>query len=111
MILTPAPDLDRLLPSAPGEALALHRGAGPDGVAPDDTADYAELRRLVASAGLLEPQPAYYVGKFAGLGLLLGIGLLVLVRAPSLPGWVQVLNVVYCAVLFGQIGLLGHDVA
>lgn len=111
MSLSEAPDLDAVKRRSPGEHLALHRGEPSTGSAPRDTADYAELRRLVVQAGLLEPQPAYFLVKFVGVGLLLVVGLAVLLRAGELPAWVQVLNVVYLAFVFGQIGLLGHDVA
>jgi fatty acid desaturase len=75
------------------------------------TADYAELRRIVLDAGLMSRQPGYYVGKFLSTGLLLAFGLLVLVQGPRLPAWVHLLNAVYLAFVFGQLGLLGHDVA
>ena len=111
--LTDAPDFPTAARGAPGERLALHRCSERDvnSSTPRDTADYANLRQLILQANLLERQPAYYVAKFAGTGLMLALGLLVLVRAASLPGWVQVVNVVYLAFVFGQIGLLGHDVA
>src|SRR5262249_24546071 len=76
---------------------------------PLDTADYAELRRLVVERGLLERQPLYYAMKFATLALMLGIGLVLLANAAGLPGWGQVLNVVYLAFVFGQTGFVGHD--
>jgi fatty acid desaturase len=112
MTLTPAPGLDTVERTSPGEHLALHRGGEPVGreTGPRDTAEYAELRRLVVQAGLLQPQPAYYVGKFVSVGLMFCVGLAVLLRAAELPGWVQVLNAAYLAFVFGQIGLLGHDV-
>src|SRR4051812_14004609 len=112
MALSDAPEFASVEHGAPGERLALHRREEPNGSrSPVDTADYAELRQLVLQSGLLERQPAYYVAKFTGTALMLGLGLLVLVRAASLPAWVQFLNVVYLAFVFGQIGLLGHDVA
>jgi fatty acid desaturase len=76
-----------------------------------DSAEYAELRRTIVGAGLLQSQPAYYVSKFVATAFMLGIGLAVLFLAAALPGWLQVANVVYLAFVFGQIGLLGHDVA
>ncbi|HEY2594552.1 MAG TPA: acyl-CoA desaturase [Chloroflexota bacterium] len=109
--LSEAPDLDGVRRAAPGEQLALYRGGVLVGSAPSDTADYAELRRLVVQAGLLERQPLYYALKFASVGLLLALGIALQVRSAYLPGWVQVLNVVFLAFVFGQIGLLGHHVA
>jgi fatty acid desaturase len=78
---------------------------------PGPAASYAELQRLVAGAGLLARQPAYYALKFASTGLMLGLGLAVLAQGGRLPAWVQLLNAAYLAFVFGQIGLLGHDVA
>jgi fatty acid desaturase len=74
-------------------------------------ASYAELQRLVAGAGLLARQPAYYAMKFASAGLMLGVGLAVLTQGGRLPAWVQLLNAAFLAFVFGQLGLLGHDVA
>src|SRR5215472_1987013 len=109
--LSEAPDLDGVQRAAPGEQLALHRGGSVVGSAPSDTADYAELRRLVVQAGLLERQPLYYALKFVSIGLMLAVGIALQLRAAYLPWWVQVLNVVFLAFVFGQIGLLGHHVA
>jgi fatty acid desaturase len=108
--VTEAPGLEGIEHSAPSEQHALHRGPPPDDATPRDTADYAELRRLVVERGLLERQPVYYAMKFTTLALMLAVGLVILANAGSLPGWVQALNVVYLAFVFGQTGLLGHDV-
>jgi fatty acid desaturase len=111
MSLTEAPDLEAIPRTAPGERLALHRGSEPIGNTPRDTADYADIRHMIGEAGLMQPQPGYYLTKFVITGLMLAIGLATLLCAAALPGWVQVVNVVYLAFVFGQIGLLGHDVA
>jgi fatty acid desaturase len=72
---------------------------------------YAELEQLLAAAGLFERQPAYYTSKFLSTGLLLTVALYVLTRAAELPAWAHLLNAAFLAFVFGQIGLLGHDVA
>jgi len=102
-----------LLPASPGERAALFRvPAGEASSPPTDSAEYAELRRLVVAAGLFGPQPVYYSLKFVTTGLLLALGLLVLLPgALALPGWVRFLDAVALAFVFGQLGLLGHDVA
>lgn len=70
-------------------------------------AEYGELRRIIRERGLLTRQPGYYTLKIAAtLGLLaVGLGLLVVVDNP----WLQLLNAVYLAFVFTQIGLMGHD--
>jgi fatty acid desaturase len=76
-----------------------------------DAAEYAELRRRIVVAGLLAPQPAYYLAKFLSVGLMAASGLLVLLHGAALPLWLQLLAATWLAFVFGQIGLLGHDVA
>lgn len=69
--------------------------------------EYAELKHLLKSRGLLDKQPAYYTRRIALLfGLLLGgIVALLLVKA----FWLQLLNAAYLAFVFTQIGLLSHE--
>ena len=75
-----------------------------------DTADYGELRQLVTSAGLLERQPVYFSLKFLTLAALLAVSIALLFPAPRLPAWLLVPNAAFAAFVFGQCGLLGHDV-
>jgi fatty acid desaturase len=72
---------------------------------------YLELKRLLTCAGVFERQPAYYTFKFVTTGLLLGLGVYVLLRGAELPAWAHLLNAAFLAFVFGQVGLLGHDVA
>lgn len=71
------------------------------------TNEYAELKRMVKDAGLLEKQPLYYTGKIGLLLALLIISIVVLLFVK--PFWIQLLNAVYLAFVTTQLGLLGHD--
>src|SRR6266581_1714898 len=69
--------------------------------------DYADLKRLIVEAGLLDKQPAYYVFN-AGLRLtLLTASLAFLLVVGNF--WLQLLNAAFLAFVFTQIGFLGHD--
>jgi len=71
--------------------------------------DYAELKRRIKAAGLLEPQPRYFALKFVSVAVLyaINIAIVVLFHHPAL--------VIAAACLFGlaftQVGFLGHDLA
>jgi fatty acid desaturase len=68
---------------------------------------YAELKRLVKKAGLLDRQPAYFGGKIVLNLCLLAAGLALL---PILDNtWLQLANAVYLAFVFVQISFLAHD--
>ena len=69
--------------------------------------DYAQLRRLVMQAGLLEKQPAYYARKFVLTLALLGAGLTFLALADTL--WLQLVDAVLLAFVWAQVAFLGHD--
>lgn len=86
--------LTALPPAAAESALARRR------------ADYAELRRQVRSAGLLELQPRYYSMKTA---VLLATFAGTLALAALADGWLRLLMAVPVGVMFTQVGLLGHD--
>ncbi len=68
---------------------------------------FAELKRAVKDDGLLDRQPAYYVGKTALTLGLLAVGVALLFVSDSF--WFQMLVAVYLAFAFGQISLLAHD--
>jgi len=68
---------------------------------------YAELKRRIQRAGLLERQPRYYVAKIAAtlaLGIL-GLALFLVLRH----SWWVLLAAIYAAALYAQFGFLGHD--
>ena len=69
--------------------------------------EYAELSRQVRQAGLLERRPWYYAWKITFTVLLLAAGW----AAFALIGdsWWQLAVAVFLAVVFTQVGFLGHD--
>jgi fatty acid desaturase len=69
--------------------------------------DYAELMRRVKQAGLLDRRPGYYLTKIGVTGALLAAGW----TAFALLGdtWWQLVTAGFLAVVFAQIGFLGHD--
>ncbi|QBD75843.1 acyl-CoA desaturase [Ktedonosporobacter rubrisoli] len=69
--------------------------------------DYAELKKRVKRAGLLARQPRYYMWS-----MILTIGatlasFLILFLVHNI--WWQLINAVFLAVVFAQVGYLGHD--
>ena len=69
--------------------------------------EYVELKRRIKEKGLLNKQQNYYLYKILGtLGALL-IGMIVLFSIKNT--WVQVIDAVYLAIVFAQIGFIGHD--
>lgn len=69
---------------------------------------YAELKQRIKRKGLLEQQPAYYTYK-----ILFTLGLFVLSIACLVVfnhSWFQLLNAVFLAFVFAQIGFIGHDI-
>ena len=68
---------------------------------------YAELKRLIKHKGLLDQQPAYFVGKIFLTLILLAVGLTLVLTLENT--WLQLLNAAYLAFVFVQISLLAHD--
>lgn len=68
---------------------------------------YAELKRIITAQGLLDRQPLYYTYKILSiLGMLaISVVILFLVSNP----WLQMLNAVFLAFIFVQVGLVMHD--
>lgn len=69
--------------------------------------DYAELKRLLSERGLLDKQPGYYLWRITLLLCLLAAGVIFLAVVRVV--WLQLLDAVYLAMVFGQLGLLGHE--
>jgi fatty acid desaturase len=69
--------------------------------------DYRELKRLVVQAGLLERQPFYYAFKIPATLAVFAVGVLTLIFA-SVAG-LQLVNAVFLAFAFTQVGFIGHD--
>lgn len=96
--------------SSPSLALPDNEGASPILTHPPQEASkgtYAELKRLLKKQGLLDRQPVYYTYRIALLFGLFAVGVLFLLFVHVF--WLQLLNAVYLAFVFTQIGLLGHE--
>jgi fatty acid desaturase len=69
--------------------------------------DYAQLRRQVKEAGLLNRRPGYYTVKIAANLTLLGCGWLAFAMLGA--SWWQLFVAVFLAVMFTQVAFVGHD--
>ncbi len=69
--------------------------------------EYAELSRLVRGAGLLDRRLGYYRARIALTVVLLGLGWTVFAWLG--PSWWQLAVAAFLAVVFVQLGFLGHD--
>jgi fatty acid desaturase len=74
---------------------------------PGRGSDYAELSRQIKAAGLLDRRPKYYAVKIAINAAMLAAGW----AAVFLIGdsWFQLIPAVFLAIVFTQMGFLGHD--
>ncbi len=69
--------------------------------------EYATLSRQIRHAGLLAPRPRYYAWKITLTVAALAIGWSIFVLVGD--SWWQLGVAVFLAVVFGQLGFLGHD--
>jgi fatty acid desaturase len=69
--------------------------------------EYAQLSRQVKQAGLLERRPGYYIWKIAATVVLLAAGWAAFVLVGD--SWWQLAVAAFLAVMFTQVGFLGHD--
>lgn len=69
--------------------------------------DYVELKRRVRDAGLLEPEPWWYVASLCVNAVLLAGTLICLARFHQ--AWAQALDAVALGLIAGQIGFQFHD--
>ena len=69
--------------------------------------DYAQLLRIVRTAGLLRRRPVYYSLKIGLNLLLLAVGWAAFAMLGR--SWWQMLVAVFLAVMFTQTGFIGHD--
>ena len=76
--------------------------------APRRSSEYAELSRQVKQAGLLEPRSACYAWKIAATVGMLAAGWTAFIVVGD--SWWQLAVAAFLAVVFTQIGFLGHDV-
>ena len=104
-----APDVGRAVPSygqAPSRSTPSieANGAGARYTGEDD---YIELKRIVTERGFLDRQYGYYAFKITLTLAILGASVAILLIADAL--WMHLLNAVFMAFAFGQLGLLAHD--
>ncbi|QIX27702.1 acyl-CoA desaturase [Nocardioides sp. JQ2195] len=71
--------------------------------------DFAELRRRIDAAGLLDRRPGYYLARVALLGTAVVGGWTAFVAIGNT--WWQLAMAVVLAVVFAQLALLAHDIA
>ena len=69
--------------------------------------EYAQLSRRIKQAGLLERRPGYYAWKIALTTVALAAGWTAFVVVGD--SWWQLAVAAFLAVVFTQIGFLGHD--
>ncbi len=70
--------------------------------------EYLELKRMVAGQGLLDRQYFYYAWKIPSvLAMVVASVALLVIFSGTL--WVQMLNAVFLALVFTNLGFMGHD--
>jgi fatty acid desaturase len=69
--------------------------------------EYAQLSRQIKQAGLLQRRPAYYIGKIALTAAALAAGWTAFVLVGD--SWWTLAVAAFLAVMFTQVGFLGHD--
>src|SRR5258708_25981039 len=109
-IIRPPRRASQELPVRPADAAAAgtrKMQLAPASPAPARGSEYAELSRQVRQAGLLERRPGYYAWKIAVTTGLLGAGWAGFAVVGD--SWWQLAVAVFLAVVFTQIGFLGHD--
>jgi fatty acid desaturase len=89
------------------EAGAVAPAQQPGATAPQRGSAYAQLSRQVKQAGLLDRRPWYYAGKITVTVALLAAGWAAFVLVGD--SWWQLATAAFLAVMFTQVGFLGHD--
>ena len=93
---------------ATDQALSASGGAGLGNAAQElEPNEYAQLKRLVKDAGLLEKNPGHYAIKMAVNLSLLALSVAVLTLVDIV--WLQMLNAAFLAFIIVQISYTGHD--
>jgi fatty acid desaturase len=72
-----------------------------------DRDTYAQLRRTIHSAGLLEKQPVYYAFVLSRTFAALAVGVLILILIPNV--WLRMADAVLFALISAQLAFLAHD--
>ncbi len=68
---------------------------------------YAELKQIIKKHGLLDKQPFYYFFQFILILGMLVASMTCLLLVHNF--WIQIANAVFLAVIFTQLGFLGHE--
>ena len=74
---------------------------------PAANSEYLELRRVITQKGLLNKTPFYYAHKLVITLSMLGVSLAFVAIIDNF--WLQLINAVFLAFVFGQLGFIGHD--
>jgi fatty acid desaturase len=82
-------------------------GSSTTGPEAERGSEYAQLSRQIKHAGLLERRPRHYIWKIAIIGALLAAGWTAFVLVGN--SWWQLAVAAFLAVIFTQVGFLGHD--
>ena len=77
---------------------------GPD---TPDNRSYATLKRLIMEKGLLDKQPGFLTYKILLSAAMWAVSISILFLTDNL--WIQLLNAVYLAFVFGQFAFIAHD--
>ncbi len=75
---------------------------------PERDREYLELKRMVAGQGLLDRQYSYYAWKIPSVAAMVATSVAVLVIFSGAL-WIQMLNAVFLALVFTNLGFMGHD--
>jgi len=70
--------------------------------------EYLELKRMVTKAGLLNRQYSYYAWKIPSVAAMVATSVTVLVIFSGTL-WIQMLNAAFLALVFTNLGFMGHD--
>jgi fatty acid desaturase len=84
------------------------RGKGIHSQQPVAANEYAQLKQIIKQQGLLDKQPSYYISKMIFTVGLLAVGVVFFLVVNNF--WLQLLDAVFLAFVYGQLGFLGHDV-
>jgi fatty acid desaturase len=91
----------------PLEALAALRQSPPGPSLAQQGSEYAQLSRQIKQAGLLERRPRYYAWQIAITAGLLALGWAIFALVGN--SWWQLAVAAFLAIMFAQVGFLGHD--
>jgi len=72
-----------------------------------DNRSYAALKKLIVEKGLLDKQPGFLTYKIILTAAMWAVSIAVLFLTDNI--WIQLLNAVYLAFVFGQFGFIAHD--